>query len=148
MTGIIDKGRSILNATDETANPYGLILSEAERNYIYGALNRLDNITNSLHNARTGWRPQLKATIISAVEFAIIAIVVYFPASHAHTPSDLQFTAFVLAFLILQKLNLLPTHETIDQVFARRDREDKREAAERARHFKETRTRDISEPEM
>ena len=38
MTGKIDKGRSILNAADETANPYGLILSEKEREFIYGGV--------------------------------------------------------------------------------------------------------------
>lgn len=48
MTGKIDKGRSILNAADETANPYGLILSEKEREFIYTGLTRLDNMTNAL----------------------------------------------------------------------------------------------------
>ena len=60
----VDKGRSILNATDETANPYGLILSEEERRFIYGMLNTLDNTTNSLLWARMGWRPQLKAAFV------------------------------------------------------------------------------------
>ncbi len=56
MTGKIDKGRSFLNATDETANPYGLILSEKERDFIYGGLTRLDNMTNALLYPRRGPR--------------------------------------------------------------------------------------------
>jgi hypothetical protein len=146
MTGKMDKGRSVLNATDETANPYGLILSEEERNYIYGKLSTIEHKTNSLHDARTGWRPHLKSALLSALELAIIALVVGLPASLVHGPSILKFTAFnaAVAFLILQKLNLLLTHETIDQIFARQDREDKKEAAERARHFKDMRCRDMS----
>src|SRR5258708_4688793 len=42
------------NAADETANPYGLILSEKEREIIYGELTRLDNVTNALLCGRTG----------------------------------------------------------------------------------------------
>jgi len=145
MTGKVDKGRSILNAADEETNPFGLILSEAERSYIYGKLNTIDNRTNALHAGRNGWRPQLKAAITAAAELAIIAIVMYFATSHAHTPSDLVFTAFALAFLILQKLNLLLSHETIEQTFARQDREDKKEAIERARRFKDMGCRDLSQ---
>jgi hypothetical protein len=146
MTGKIDKGRSVLNATDETANPYGLILSEEERTYIYGMLNSLENKTNSLYAARIGWRPQVKATLISAVEFAMLALVINLPAFLAHVPSGLRSTAFplVVAFLILQKLNLLLTHETIEQIFTRRDREDKRDATEHARYCKDMRCRDMN----
>jgi hypothetical protein len=51
----IDRGRSVLNAADEIANPYGLILSEKEREYIYGSLNRIDNRVNAILNGKKGW---------------------------------------------------------------------------------------------
>jgi hypothetical protein len=146
MTKKVDKGRSILNATDEAANPYGLILSEEEWNFIYGKLNTLDKVTNSLRGARRGWRPQLKATFITAVEFAVIAAVIIFPTSLLHTPSSPWTSSFffLVAFLILQKLNLLLTHETIDEGFARRDREDTSEAKYRAQRFKDMGCKDMS----
>ena len=46
MKAPIDRGRSILNAADEMANPYGLILSEEEQRYIYGKLKRLLRTTS------------------------------------------------------------------------------------------------------
>jgi hypothetical protein len=48
MKAPIDKGCSILNAADETANPYGLILSEVERNHIYGKLNSIGRVLYAL----------------------------------------------------------------------------------------------------
>jgi len=77
MTSKIERGRSVLNATDTTANPYGLILSEKEREVIYAGLNRLDNITNALLYGRTGWKQQLQATWSTVVELAGIVITAF-----------------------------------------------------------------------
>jgi hypothetical protein len=46
--------------------------------------------------------------------------------------------------ILLQKRNLLLTHEGIDDIFARRNREDEKEARERAKHFKDVGCRDIT----
>jgi hypothetical protein len=141
------KGRSILNATDEMANPYGLILSEQERDFIYGKLQTLDNWTNSLLGGRTGWRPQVKAALIATVELATAVIVAFLPGAplHPHIGDGPSFVFFcIVAFVILQKLNLLLTHESIDDIHARRAREDEKEARERARYFRETGTKDLS----
>lgn len=146
MTKEIDKGRSVLNATDETANPYGLILSEAERNFIYGRLNTLDNRTSSLLDGRTGWRPQVRAAVVAAVELAVIGLVVGLPVAALMRADDARVLLFffLVAFLVLYKLNLLLTHETVDGIFARRDRDDKSEAKERARYFKDMGSKDMS----
>ncbi len=64
MAGKIDKGRSILNATDETANPYGLILSEKEREVIYGDLTRLDNMTNVFLTGEQDGSSKLKQRLL------------------------------------------------------------------------------------
>ena len=146
MTEKIDKGRSVLNAADETANPYGLILSEKERNFIYGMLNTLDNRTSSLLGGRTGWRPQLKAALLAAVELTVIGLVVGFPVASLVRSGNARMLLFFLltAFLVLHKLNLLLTHETVEGTLARRDREDDKEAKERARYFKDMGCKDMS----
>jgi hypothetical protein len=147
MKAPINKGRSILNAADEMANPDGLILSEVERNYIYGKLNRLERTTNSIHEGKTGWRPQLKAGITAAWEFGTAALVVELLAifwGGSSPRSRVSAFSFILAFIILQKLNLLLSHETIEETDARRDREDKLERKERARRFKIMGRKDLS----
>jgi len=143
MAELIDRGRSILNATDEVANPYGLILSEEERDYIYARLNTIEHYTNSLRDERSGWRPQLKSALISAYELAIVVLVVWILGSHASIIFKLTVFVVTFSFLILQKVNLLLTHETIEQADVRRDREDKKEAADRERYFKDMRCKDI-----
>ena len=92
------KGRSILNATDEMANPYGLILSEQERDFIYGKLQTLDNWTNSLLGGRTGWRPQVKAALIATVELATAVIVAFLPGAplHPHIGDGPSFVFFCI----------------------------------------------------
>jgi hypothetical protein len=134
MTGKIDKGCSILNATDETANPYGLILSEKEREIINSGLNRLDNMVNALLYGKTGWKQQLQATFSTVAEFVgvVLAAIVLHNLSNVST-----MTTFIVgvAFIVLQKLNLLLTHERIDDTHARRSREDEKEAKRRAQYF-------------
>jgi hypothetical protein len=49
-----------------------------------------------------------------------------------------------LACIVLQKLNLLLTHEKIHDTHKRREREDKKEAKERAQYFKDMGCRDMS----
>lgn len=136
------------NPTGEAANPYCLILSKEERDVIFGILHALDNKTNSLLEARVGWRPQLKSAITAAAEIAFVGLVLGLPASILmRSPIDFRAASVfftVLAFLILWKLNLLLAHETIDQMFARRDREDKREAKERSQYFRDMGSKDMS----
>jgi hypothetical protein len=143
MTGKIDKGRSTLNAKDETANPYGLVLSEKEREFIYGELTSLGNTTNALLNGKTGWKQQARAGLSAAGEFGwvyIAAIVLHY---FLNVPT--MSTIIVgIAFIILQKLNLLLTHERIDDTLARRDRENEKEAKKRARYFRDMGCKDMS----
>jgi hypothetical protein len=143
MTGKIDKGRSFLNATDETANPYGLILSEQERKFIYSGLNRLDYITDALLYGRTGWKQEAQATLTTAGEF--VGIVIAAAVLHRFSVISMK-SALVIGviFLILQRLNLLLTHEKIADTFARRQRGEEKEAKERARYFKDMGTKDMS----
>lgn len=49
-----------------------------------------------------------------------------------------------IALVILQKLNLLLTHERIDDTHTRRNREDEKEAKERAQYFKIMGCKDMS----
>lgn len=143
MTGKIDKGCSVLNAADETANPYGLILSEKEREIIYNGLNRLDNMTNALLYGKTGWKQQVRATFFTSAEFigvGVAAIVLHF-FSNISTMSTF---IIGIAFVVLQKLNLLLTHERIDDTHARRNRKDEKEAKERAQYFKDMGCKDMS----
>jgi hypothetical protein len=49
-----------------------------------------------------------------------------------------------IAFIMLQKLNLLLTHERIEDNHARRNREDEKEARERAKHFNDMGCKDMS----
>ncbi len=143
MTGKIDKGRSILNAADETANPYGLILSEKEREIIYNGLNRLDNMTNALLYGKTGWKQQVQATFSAGGEFlgvGVAALVLHYFSNI----SMMSTFSIGIAFIILQKLNLLLTPERIDDTHARRNREDEKEAKERAQYFKDMGSKDMS----
>jgi hypothetical protein len=139
----IDKGRSFLNAADETANPYGLILSEKEREFIYGELTCLNNITNALLYGKTGWKQQASATFSTTAEFVgvgIAAVVLH----HFSNISMMSTLVIGVALLILQKLNLLLTHEKIDDTHARRQREDEQEAKERAKYFQDMGCKDMS----
>jgi hypothetical protein len=143
MIGKIDKGCSILNAADETANPYGLILSEKERETIYGRLNFLENTTNALLNGKTGRKQQVQAIFSAGGEFVgvgVAAIVLHYFLS---IPTMSTFSVGI-ALIILQKLNLLLTHERIEDTHARRKREDEKEAKERAQYFKDMRCKDMS----
>lgn len=143
MTGKIDKGCSILNAEDETANPYGLILSEKEREIIYGRLNALDNTTNALLNGRTGWKQQVQAMFFAGAELTgvgIGAMALHYFSNSPKMPTFIIGTALV----ILYKLHLLLTHERIEDTHARRNREDEKEAKERAQYFKTMGCKDMS----
>lgn len=139
----INKGCSFLNAADETANPYGLILSEKEREFIYGELICLNNVTNALLYGKTGLKQQIRATASAVAEFAGVGIAAvalrYF--TNASVESVL---IFGLGFIGLQKLNLLLTHEKIEDTHARRQREDEKEARERAQYFKDMGCKDMS----
>lgn len=143
MTGKIDKGCSILNATDEVANPYGLILSEKEREVIYGDLNRLDNMTNALLYGRTGRKQQQQATVSALAEFAGIGVVAIALHRFLDFPTAPVFVIAV-TFSILQKLNLLLTHEKIEDTHSRRQREEEKEAKKRAQYFKDMGVKDLS----
>jgi hypothetical protein len=75
----------------------------------YGKLNTLDNKTNSIHEARKGWRPQLKAGITAAWEFGMAGLVVGLLAifwQGSSTRCVVLAFSFIVAFIILQKLNL------------------------------------------
>lgn len=140
---VINKGCSFLNAADETANPYGLILSEKEREFIYGELTRLNNITNALLYGKTGLKQQIRATASAVVEFTGVGIAAVL--LHRFTNASVESVLiFGLGFIALQKLNLLLTHEKIDDTRARRQREDEKEARERAQYFKDMGSKDMS----
>jgi hypothetical protein len=143
MSKSIDKGMSMLNATDETANPYGLILSKVERETIYGDLTRLDNMTNALLYGKTGWKQQAEAAFLTACEFLGLGIAVIAFRYFSNTPAMPVF-AIGVSLLILQKLNLLLTHEKIDDTHTRRQREDEKEAKKRAQYFKDMGIKDLS----
>lgn len=139
----INKGRSFLNAADETANPYGLILSEQERRFIYGELTCLNNITNALLYGRTGWKQQAWAALSTTAEVAGVGFAAIVLHRFADASTDLVLIGG-LALIILQKLNLLLTHEKIDDTHARRTRENEKEARERAQYFKDMGCKDMS----
>lgn len=143
MAGKIDKGMSILNATDEVANPYGLILSEKERDAIYRGLTRLDNMRNAVLYGRTGWKQQTQAVFSTLVECAGAIIVADAFHLFLNTPT-VTTIMFGLAFLVLQKLNLLLTHEKIQDTHERQHREDEKERKERAQYFKDMGVKDLS----
>jgi len=73
----IHKGCSMLNAADETAKPYGLILSEVER----GQLNALSNMTNALLYGRTGRKQQVRAALSAVGEVFGVGIVTFLSRS-------------------------------------------------------------------
>jgi hypothetical protein len=133
----------MLNAADETANPYGLILSERERDFIYGELNSLGLTMNAVLNGKTGWKQQAHATFSAASEFGWVGVAAVFLHYFLNTPMISTF-AVGIAFIILQKLNLLLTHERIDDTISRRDREDEKEAKKRAQYFKDMGCKDMS----
>ena len=136
MSGKIDKGRSMLNAADETANPYGLILSEKEREIIFGQLNRLDNTTDALLHGKTGWKQQVKATSFTIAEFVGLGLA----AIGLHNLLNISTSSVLaggIAFLVFQKFNLLLTDEGIEDTHSRRNREADNEAKERAQYFKD-----------
>lgn len=135
----IDKGCSMLNAADETVNPYGLILSEVER----GQLTGLDNMTNALLYGRTGWKQQVRATLSTIGEAFGIGIATVATSYLSNIPRMPVFIIGV-SLLVLQKLNLLLTPEKIDEMHARRIREDQKEAKERAQYFKDMGAKDMS----
>ena len=143
MSKSIDKGCSFLNAADETANPYGLILSVKEREVIYGDLTRLDNMTNALLYGRTGWKQQAQAAFSTVSELLGLGLATMALHLFLNIPT-LQTFMFGFALLVLQKLNLLLTHEKIDDTHARRQREDEKEAKKRAQYFKDMGTKDMS----
>ena len=143
MSKSIDKGRSFLNAADETANPYGLILSEKEREVIYGDLTRLDNMTNALLYGRTGWKQQAQAGFSAVWE--LVGLGLGTMALHLFLGTPTMPTFMIgFALIVLQKLNLLLTHEKIDDTHARRQREDEKEAKKRAQYFKDMGVKDLS----
>jgi len=123
--------------------PDGLILSEREREIINSGLNRLDNMMNALLYGKTGWKQQVQATFFTTAEFVgvVLAAIVLRNFSKVSTMST-----FIVGvtFIILQKLNLLLTHERIDDTHARRNREDEKEAKRRAQYFKEMGCKDMS----
>lgn len=143
MGKTIDKGMSMLNATDETANPYGLILSKQERETIYSGLIRLDNMTNALLYGKTGWKQQAQATFTALGELGAISFVTIVLHSFFSGPTVLSVFAIVFAFIVLQKLNLLLTHEKIDDTHTRQQREAEKEAKRRARYFKDMGVKDL-----
>jgi hypothetical protein len=143
MAGKIDKGMSILNATDEVVNPYGLILSKIEREEIYSGLTRLDNMTNALLYGKTGWKQQAQAAFSAVWEFVGVIIVADILRLFLNIPT-VTIIMFGFAFVILQKLNLLLTHEKIDDMHERRQREDEKEAKRRAQYFKDMGVKDLS----
>ena len=142
MTGKIDKGRSILNATDETANPYGLILSEKEREIINNGLNRLDNMTDALLYGKRGWKQQVQATFSTVAEFGGVVLAAIVLHNFLNVSTMSTFLVGVV-FIILHKLNLLLTHERIDDTHARRNREDEKEVKRRAQYLKDMGCKDM-----
>jgi hypothetical protein len=139
----IDKGRSFLNAADETANPYGLILSEKEREFIYGELTCLNNVTNALLCGKTGWKQEIRATASALAEFTGVGIAAVILHRLTNVSMD-SVLIFGLGFIALQKLNLLLTHEKIEDTHARRQRENEKEAKQRAQYFKDMGCKDMS----
>jgi hypothetical protein len=138
----IDKGCSVLNAADEVANPYGLVLSERERDVIYRGLTRLDNRTDAILNGREGWRPQAKAMLSTAMDIGFVSLL----AIGLHYLFDASYEGVLIAglvFLVIQKLNLLLTRETIDDTHARQVRAQQKEAKERAQYFKDMGIKDL-----
>jgi hypothetical protein len=143
MAKTIDKGMSMLNATDETVNPYGLILSKIEREAIYGDLTRIDNRTNALLYGKTGWKQQARASFSALLELGVVSVVTIGVHNFFGGPVLSTFV-FVFAFVVLQKLNLLLTHEKLEETDARREREDKKEAKRRAEYFQYMGVKDLS----
>jgi hypothetical protein len=143
MTKPIDKGRSVLNATDEAANPYGLILSEAERNFIYGQLNYLETMTNALLYGKTGWKQQAQATLSAVTELSGVVLAVAALHYLLEVPTVPMFV-IGFALVVLQKLNLLLTHENMEDTDSRRNRERDKDAKERAKYFKDMGCKDMS----
>lgn len=126
----IDRGRSILNATDEKANPYGLILSVKEREFIYGALNRIDHRADAILNGKKGWKQQAEAAFYAGMEVGLVSLLAlglryFFGISYGPA------LVVGLVFLVLQKVNLLLTHEKTDDTLARQEQEARKEAKER-----------------
>jgi hypothetical protein len=135
----INKGCSMLNATDETVNPYGLILSEVER----GQLTALDNMTNALLYGRTGWKQQVRATLSTVGDVFGVGIATVAVSYLSNIPKMPLFIIGI-SLLVLQRLNLLLTPEKIDEMHARRMGEDQKEAKERAQYFKDMGAKDMS----
>ena len=143
MSKTIDKGVNMLNATDETANPYGLILSKKEREEIYGGLTRLDNMTNALLYGRTAWKQQAQAAFYALLELGVVSFITISLHDFFGGPILSTFI-IVFAFIVLQKLNLLLTHEKPENTHARRTREEEKEAKKRAQYFKDMGCKDMS----
>jgi len=144
MSKAIDKGMSMLNATDETANPHGLILSKQERETIYGDLTCLDNMTNALLYGKTGWKQQAQAAFSALWELGAVSFVTIGLHNLFGGPPVLSTFILVFAFIVLQKLNLLLTHEKLEDTDARREREAKKEAKKRAQYFKDMGVKDLN----
>ena len=143
MNKAIDKGMSMLNATDEAANPYGLILSKQERETIYCDLTRLDNMTNALLYGRTEWKQQAQAAFYALLELGAASFITISLHNFFGGPILSTFI-IVFAFIVLQKLNLLLTHEKPEDTHARRTREEEKEAKKRAQYFKDMGCKDMS----
>jgi hypothetical protein len=106
-------------------------------------LTRLDNMTNALLYGRTGWKQQALATLSTVAEVAGICFAAIVLHRFADASTDLVlFVGFAL--IVLQKLNLLLTHETINDTHTRRQREDEKEAKKRAKYFKDMGCKDMS----
>ena len=144
MSKTIDKGMSMLNATDETVNPYGLILSKIERETIYGYLTRINNWTNALLYGKTGRKQQAQAAFSAVWELGAVSFVTISLHNFFGSPPVLSTFMIVFAFIVLQKLNLLLTHEKLEDTNARREREAKKEAKRRAQYFKDMGVKDLS----
>jgi hypothetical protein len=135
MAGKVDLGRSMLNAADEVANPYGLVLSEKERQSIYGDLNRVNFRVDAILNGKTGWKQQAEATVQAVLQVGLVCGVAYVLKNQFGVPYDFAL-AVGLMLIMLQRLNLALTSEKAFDTTARQEREAKKEAQERAQYLK------------
>ena len=143
MAGKVDLGRSMLNAADEVANPYGLVLSEKERESIYGDLNRVNFRVDAILNGKTGWKQQAEATVQAVLQVGLVCGVAYVLKNQFGVPYGFAF-AVGLMFVVLQRLNLILTSEKPFDTTVRQEREAKKEAKERAQYFKYMGAKDLS----
>ena len=101
-------------------------------------------MTNALLYGKTGWKQQAQATFSTVAEF--VGVVLAAIALHI-SPLDISLRSTFtvgIALIILQKLNLLLTHERIDDTHERQNLEDEKEAKKRAQYFKDMGSKDMS----